>query len=252
MQHFQALVRLDTSSPPGNEVRAVEYLKQVLEKEGIPVQVFAKDPQRPNLVARIKGNGRKRPLLVMGHTDVVTVDPAKWTHPPFARRARRRIRLWPRHRGRQGQPGREPDAGPHAEAHRRGPRSRRHLHGRIRRGRRARGRRAVHGGQPSRRHQRRVLPRRRRRPRPHGRAGAARQRRDHREGAAPDRAHRPRPRRPRLRAIAQQRRHAAERRGGPRRQLDAAPAPQRNDGDLLPQARRDVAARCRREGTATC
>jgi acetylornithine deacetylase/succinyl-diaminopimelate desuccinylase-like protein len=84
MQHFQALLRLDTSSPPGNEVRAVEYLKQVLEKEGIPVQVFAKDPQRPNLVARIKGNGRKRPLLVMGHTDVVTVDPAKWTHPPFA------------------------------------------------------------------------------------------------------------------------------------------------------------------------
>ena len=84
LQHFQALLRLDTSSPPGNEVRAVEYLKQVLEKEGIPVQVFAKDPQRPNLVARIKGNGKKRPLLVMGHTDVVTVDPSKWTHPPFA------------------------------------------------------------------------------------------------------------------------------------------------------------------------
>jgi acetylornithine deacetylase/succinyl-diaminopimelate desuccinylase-like protein len=84
LQHFQALLRLDTSSPPGNEVRAVEYLKQVLEKEGIPVQVFAKDPQRPNLVARITGNGTKRPLLVMGHTDVVTVDPAKWTHPPFA------------------------------------------------------------------------------------------------------------------------------------------------------------------------
>jgi acetylornithine deacetylase/succinyl-diaminopimelate desuccinylase-like protein len=84
MQHFQALLRLDTSSPPGNEVRAVEYLKQVLEKEGITVQVFAKDPQRANLVARIKGNGKKRPLLVMGHTDVVTVDPKKWTFPPFA------------------------------------------------------------------------------------------------------------------------------------------------------------------------
>jgi acetylornithine deacetylase/succinyl-diaminopimelate desuccinylase-like protein len=46
--------------------------------------VFAKDPSRANLVARIKGNGKKRPILVMGHTDVVTVDPAKWTHPPFA------------------------------------------------------------------------------------------------------------------------------------------------------------------------
>ena len=83
MQHFQALLRLDTSSPPGNEIRAVEYLKQVLDKEGIPNQVFAKDPKRPNIVARIKGNGKKRPILVMGHTDVVTVDPAKWTHPPF-------------------------------------------------------------------------------------------------------------------------------------------------------------------------
>jgi acetylornithine deacetylase/succinyl-diaminopimelate desuccinylase-like protein len=83
MRHFQALLQLDTSSPPGNEIRAVEYLKKVLDKEGIPYQVFAKDPQRPNLVARIKGNGRKRPILVMGHTDVVTVDPAKWTFPPF-------------------------------------------------------------------------------------------------------------------------------------------------------------------------
>jgi acetylornithine deacetylase/succinyl-diaminopimelate desuccinylase-like protein len=83
LQHFQALVRLDTSNPPGNEVLAVEYLKQVLDKEGIPTQVFATDPKRPNLVARLKGTGKKRPILVMGHTDVVTVDPKKWTHPPF-------------------------------------------------------------------------------------------------------------------------------------------------------------------------
>jgi acetylornithine deacetylase/succinyl-diaminopimelate desuccinylase-like protein len=84
LKHFQALLQRDTSSPPGNEIRAVEYLRQVLDAEGIPYQVFAKDPQRPNLVARIKGNGRKRPVLVMGHTDVVTVDPKKWTFPPFA------------------------------------------------------------------------------------------------------------------------------------------------------------------------
>ncbi|HTM34750.1 MAG TPA: M20/M25/M40 family metallo-hydrolase [Vicinamibacterales bacterium] len=83
LTHFLALVQLDTSSPPGNEIRAVEYVKKVLDKEGIPYQVFAKDPQRPNVVARLKGNGKKRPLLVMGHTDVVTVDPKKWTHPPF-------------------------------------------------------------------------------------------------------------------------------------------------------------------------
>ena len=83
LKHFQALIQADTSSPPGNEIRAVEYLKKVLDAEGIPYQVFAKDPQRPNLVVRIKGNGKKRPVLVLGHTDVVTVDAKKWTFPPF-------------------------------------------------------------------------------------------------------------------------------------------------------------------------
>ena len=83
LKHFQALLQIDTSSPPGNETRAVEYLKKVLDAEGIPYQVFAKDPQRANLVVRVKGNGKKKPVLVMGHTDVVTVDPKKWTFPPF-------------------------------------------------------------------------------------------------------------------------------------------------------------------------
>ena len=83
LKHFQALVQADTSSPPGNEIRAVEYLKKVLDAEGIPYQVFAKDPQRPNLVTRIKGNGKKRPVLVLGHTDVVTIDAKKWMFPPF-------------------------------------------------------------------------------------------------------------------------------------------------------------------------
>jgi len=83
IQHFQALLKIDTSSPPGNETKAVEYLKQVFEKEGIPYQVFAKDPSRANIVARIKGNGKKKPILILGHTDVVTIDPAKWTHPAF-------------------------------------------------------------------------------------------------------------------------------------------------------------------------
>jgi acetylornithine deacetylase/succinyl-diaminopimelate desuccinylase-like protein len=84
MQHFQALLRIDTSDPPGRELEAAEYLKSALEKEGIPVEMFAIEPHRPNLVARIKGNGSRRPLLIMGHTDVVNVDPTKWTHPPFS------------------------------------------------------------------------------------------------------------------------------------------------------------------------
>jgi acetylornithine deacetylase/succinyl-diaminopimelate desuccinylase-like protein len=84
LQHFQALLRLDTSNPPGNEKLAVDYLKQVLDREGIPVQVFALDSDRPNLVARLRSSGRRQPILLMGHTDVVTVDPAKWTFPPFS------------------------------------------------------------------------------------------------------------------------------------------------------------------------
>lgn len=83
MGHFQALVRMDTSDPPGNEKPAADYLKGVLEKEGIPVQVFAVEPHRPNVVARLAGGGGKRPLLIMGHTDTVNIDPKKWTHPPF-------------------------------------------------------------------------------------------------------------------------------------------------------------------------
>lgn len=83
MQHFQALVRFETSDPPGNERPAAEYLRQALEKEGIPVKVFALEPNRPNVVARLKGNGKKRPLLIMAHTDVVNVDAKKWTTPPF-------------------------------------------------------------------------------------------------------------------------------------------------------------------------
>ena len=57
MRHFQALLRLDTSNPPGNESRAVDYLTQVLEAEGIPVERFAVDPARANIVARLRGNG---------------------------------------------------------------------------------------------------------------------------------------------------------------------------------------------------
>jgi acetylornithine deacetylase/succinyl-diaminopimelate desuccinylase-like protein len=81
LRHYKALIQIDTTV---SEAQASAYLKKVLEAEGIPVEVFAKDPQRPNVVARIKGNGSKRPVLIMAHTDVVGVQPEKWTHPPFS------------------------------------------------------------------------------------------------------------------------------------------------------------------------
>ena len=84
MQHFQSLLRMNTSDPPGIELPAVVYMKSILEKEGIEVKTFAMDPNRPNLVARIRGNGKKKPILIMGHTDVVNVDSTKWVYPPFS------------------------------------------------------------------------------------------------------------------------------------------------------------------------
>ena len=83
LRHHRSLVQIDTSSPPGNETRAVEYLKKVFDAEGIPVKTFALDASRANLVARIKGNGRKRPILLMAHTDVVGVQREKWPVDPF-------------------------------------------------------------------------------------------------------------------------------------------------------------------------
>src|SRR5687767_2915820 len=84
LKHFQAIIKMDTTDPPGGEKPVADYLKQVLEAEGIPVQVFSKEPNRPNIVARIKGSGKQRPLLLMAHTDTVNVDPKKWSHPPFS------------------------------------------------------------------------------------------------------------------------------------------------------------------------
>lgn len=84
MRHFQAVVQVDTQNPPGNETKAAEYVKQVLEHDGIPAQIVGLEPNRANVVARLKGSGSKRPLLIMGHTDVVTVDAAKWKFPPFS------------------------------------------------------------------------------------------------------------------------------------------------------------------------
>jgi len=79
-----ALVKIDTSNPPGDEIKAANYIKSVLDKQGIPSEIFESAPGRANLVARLKGNGTKKPLMLMGHLDVVGVERDKWTVDPFA------------------------------------------------------------------------------------------------------------------------------------------------------------------------
>lgn len=84
MRNFQSLVQIDSTNPPGNETRVVDFVKKVFDAEGIASMIVSKDPSRANLIARIKGNGSKRPLLIMGHSDTVKIDAAKWTIPPFS------------------------------------------------------------------------------------------------------------------------------------------------------------------------
>ena len=82
--NLSAFIRVDTVNPPGNETRGALFLKALLDREGIPSEILALEPARGSLVARLKGNGTKKPLLLMGHTDVVGVERDKWTVEPFA------------------------------------------------------------------------------------------------------------------------------------------------------------------------
>ena len=79
----QRLVRFNTSNPPGNERQCIEHIWGLLDAAGIQNQVFARSAGRPNLIARLPGDGSAPPLLLQGHIDVVAADPDRWQRPPF-------------------------------------------------------------------------------------------------------------------------------------------------------------------------
>jgi acetylornithine deacetylase/succinyl-diaminopimelate desuccinylase-like protein len=81
--HLSNLIQIKTVNPPGNEKAAAEYLADVLSKENIEAQVLESAPDRANMVARIKGDGSAKPLLICGHIDVVEAEPEHWSHDPF-------------------------------------------------------------------------------------------------------------------------------------------------------------------------
>ena len=80
---LQELIRFDTTNPPGNERACIEFVQAQLEEAGCETQLYAKVPERPNLVSRLAG-GDAPPLLLYGHVDVVTTAGQRWTHPPFS------------------------------------------------------------------------------------------------------------------------------------------------------------------------
>src|SRR5258708_38848273 len=69
--HFLVdLIRIDTQDPPGNESKVARYIESVLQREGIKSEILEPVAGRASIVARLKGDGRKRPVLILAHDDV--------------------------------------------------------------------------------------------------------------------------------------------------------------------------------------
>jgi len=78
------LITLDTQNPPGNETLAASYVQSVLRQHGVCAEVYESAPGRGSVVARIKGDGSSRPLLLLSHLDVVDAPAEGWTEPPLS------------------------------------------------------------------------------------------------------------------------------------------------------------------------
>ena len=83
VQLLSEYLRIDTTNPPGNEDRATAFLSRILSEEDIDCQVHESAPGRSNLYARLKGDGSKRPVVLLSHSDVVPADRAYWSVDPF-------------------------------------------------------------------------------------------------------------------------------------------------------------------------
>ncbi len=78
------LIRLDTTNPPGSETRVAEYLKQTMAPFAIPSETMGADPRRLNFVARLKGTGKGKPVLLFAQSDTPPADKSQWTFDPFS------------------------------------------------------------------------------------------------------------------------------------------------------------------------
>jgi acetylornithine deacetylase/succinyl-diaminopimelate desuccinylase-like protein len=83
-RYLSDLVRFDTTNPPGNEIECARYLADLLAREGIEPLVLESAPGRGNVIGRLRGDGSKKPLLLMSHLDVIYADAARWKVPPFS------------------------------------------------------------------------------------------------------------------------------------------------------------------------
>src|SRR3954449_4872896 len=81
---LRELIRFNTVNPPGDERLAQEHLAGLLEGAGLEVELLGRTPQRPNLVARLRGTGDGPTLCLLSHVDTVYATPAEWSHDPWS------------------------------------------------------------------------------------------------------------------------------------------------------------------------
>jgi len=83
-RHLQEYIRIQTVNPPGNEIEGARFFKRIFDAERIPSQVFEPSPGRGSILASLKGNGEKKPILLLNHIDVVPAEKEHWKVDPFA------------------------------------------------------------------------------------------------------------------------------------------------------------------------
>ena len=77
-------IQIDTTNPPGNEIKAAQFFKEIFDREGIEARIIESAPGRGNIYARLKGTGAKKAVLLLNHMDVVPAEAQLWKEPPFS------------------------------------------------------------------------------------------------------------------------------------------------------------------------
>jgi len=77
-------IQIDTTNPPGNEMRAAQFLKEIFDREGIEARIIESAPGRGSIYARLRGDGSRKALVLLNHMDVVPAEAKQWKEPPFS------------------------------------------------------------------------------------------------------------------------------------------------------------------------
>jgi len=77
-------IQIDTTNPPGNEIKAAKFFKDIFDRERIESRIIESAPGRGNIYARLRGDGSKKPIMLLNHMDVVPAEAKLWKEPPFS------------------------------------------------------------------------------------------------------------------------------------------------------------------------